>query len=264
MTQPLVNAGLVKSITELHRATSAPFDLFVTETLRGMGMPMREDPPADDVADELRAIALQYFAAVEEAEPFFDILGPVYSEVSSAGRRQQSGQFFTPWALSVMSVEMTLGDWTPRINPNSDDGLWSVLEPTCGAGAMLLAFLHHIQSRHGPDALLLWSALAIDVDRTVARTCALQVMTTLARFGWGIGRIRIEHGDTLRMKTFERIIDGEAKRRHPALLELRGAAAAVAIAHHAVDQVFAEHRTSPRANDAGQYLLLPPDSEEAA
>ena len=263
MTRSLVRSELVDAIVRLHDHTPAPFDLFITETLRAMEFPVREDPPANEVADAVRAVTHVYWAAVADEEPFFDILGPVFSEVSSHGRRQQSGQFFTPWDLSVLCVEMTLGGWEPRINPDSEDGLWGVYEPACGAGAMLLAFLHTIHKRHGPDALLLWRALAQDVDRTVARTCALQVLSTLTRNGWGLGEIRIEHGDTLRMQTFEVVLSGEAKRRHPALDELRATAAAVEVVRRAVDAVASDGRP-PRADDRGQYLLLPPSDAEAA
>lgn len=207
---PPTREHLVSRILDLHHHDGDPYRLFVTEAMRTVGFPMRDPEPAEDVAEEVRAVVLDYLAMVEAAAPFFDMLGPVYSEVSSRGRRARSGQFFTPWELSLLMVQMNLGDWTPEPNPTDPRGLWTVLEPAAGAGAMVLALLTIVLERHGPEALRLWGITAVDVDQVLARTCALQVMVTLARHNWAVGRIEVIHGNSISMETFGVVLDAEA------------------------------------------------------
>lgn len=53
-------------------------------------------PVADEVRGKIhRAIAV-YDEAIGEAEPFLDILGPLYEELASRGGKQLLGQYFTP------------------------------------------------------------------------------------------------------------------------------------------------------------------------
>jgi hypothetical protein len=203
---------LVRGILDLHYHASDPFRVFITAVLRRIGYPyqLQEPEPHPGIADDLDALIQEYFKAVAAAPPFLDILGPVYTDVSSAGRKSRAGQFFTPWALSLMMSQMTLGDWKPEPNPDNADGRWTLLEPTVGSGGMLLAALAHVVDRHGPDALRLWDITAMDVDLDLARTCALQVLVTLAYHGWALGRIQILHHNTLSMETYGVILDAEA------------------------------------------------------
>lgn len=207
---PPTRDQLVNRILDLHHHDGDPYRLFVTEAMRTVGFPMRDPEPAEDVAEEVRPVVLDYFRMVAAAAPFFDVLGPVYSEVSSRGRRSRTGQFFTPWELSLLMVQKNLGDWQPAPNPDDARGLWTVLEPAAGAGAMILALLSTVLERHGPEALRLWDITAVDVDQVLARTCALQVMLTLASHNWAVGRIQVIHGNSLSLETFGVVLDAEA------------------------------------------------------
>ncbi|WP_373054313.1 N-6 DNA methylase [Thioalkalivibrio sp.] len=190
-----------------YRHGGDPFDLFVVETMREIGIPVREDPPSEEVAEEVRPLTQAYLEMAHAAPEFEDILGPTYMAYRE-GAKAFAGQFFTPPDVCRMMVEMTLGDWEPR--PHPEGGLWRLLEPACGSGAMLLAAYHHLLQRHGPEALRLWYSEAWDVDRTLARTCALQVLITLARHNWALGEIRVIHGDTLRMEVRSVVLHAEA------------------------------------------------------
>jgi hypothetical protein len=195
---------LTERITRLYRDTSSPFGTVVTEGLRAVGVPVSDELPAEEIRSEVAAILDLYSDTVLRAagagDPFRDILGPVFEEVSSHGGRQVSGQFFTPWDVCVMLAEMHLHDWRPALPPEGAT-LWSVGEPACGSGAMLLGFLAHLYRHHGPSALRLWSVHAADLDRTLARTCALQIIANLAAIGAPIGALEVLHHDTLRVET---------------------------------------------------------------
>lgn len=202
---------LVSRIERLHRWAPDPFGLFVTEALRSIGLPVAEPGPEDDDAVEaVHEAVAQWLAAAAMEDPFVDVLGPVYSEVASRGRRERAGQFFTPWELALMTAELTLGKWEPRPHPEDPDGRWRILEPACGSGAMLLAAFAHIARRHGPDALRLWYAQAWDIDLVLARTCALQIMASLMMEGWTIGELVIVCGDSLRLEPRRIVIHASA------------------------------------------------------
>lgn len=188
---------LVKAVTRLGREVSNPFGMVVSEGLRAVGVPVADPEPQEDVREEVAA-AVDLYCQMASDEPFRDVLGPVFEEVSSQGGRQMSGQFFTPWDICVMMAGMQLGDWNPE--PHPDGKLWSVHEPACGSGAMLLAFCAHLAREHGPATLRIWSLHAVDLDQTLARTCALQLIVGLAATPAAIGQMEVWHGNTLSME----------------------------------------------------------------
>lgn len=203
MTRHRQHNQLVKAITRLYHQSSAPFGMVVTEGLRAVGVPVTDPPPPEEIRGEV-AEAVDLYCEIAQEEPFRDVLGPVFEEVSSEGGRQMSGQFFTPWDLCVMIAGMQLGNWEPE--PRPDGGLWSVSEPACGSGAMLLAFCAHLAREHGPAVLRMWSLHAIDLDLTLARTCALQLIVGLAATPAAIGALEVLHGDTLRMEMRSHVV----------------------------------------------------------
>jgi hypothetical protein len=225
---------LVKALEELRYYDRSPFGLFVAEALRSFGAEVTERRPTEEEAPHVAAAVGAYVELVAREDPFRDVLGPVYMEWSSRGQQQWQGQFFTPWDVCLLMAQTTMGEWEP--SPAPDGGLWSVHEPACGSGAMLLAWLSLLVERHGPEALLLWHVEGIDLDLTVARTCALQVLANLAIRGWSIGRVIIRHGDSLRVKEFSTVLhasngeDPEALPRAMAVFEvIRAAARATAL-----------------------------------
>jgi hypothetical protein len=189
---------LASRIHELrYRRGGDPFDLFIAETTRALGIPVRDEPPEGELADEVRDLVQGYEDLVNRDEPFMDILGPVYMHYRE-GAKAFAGQFFTPWDVCLMIADLQIRDWEPGPHPEGD--LWSVYEPACGSGGMLLAFFQRILQRQGPGPLRTWRAVAWDIDLTVARMAAIQMVATLARYGWGMGEIVVVNGDTLRMQ----------------------------------------------------------------
>lgn len=71
---------------------------------------------------------------------FDDYLGQLYmlSDTSS----KKAGQFFTPYSVSKLSAEMTLGG-SDKLN----EDIITLYEPACGSGGMVLAFMDTLNSR---------------------------------------------------------------------------------------------------------------------
>lgn len=150
----------------------------VDDVLADFGIKPAEPPP-EDMHHWLFEHSGQYARAVM-ANPFQDVLGQTYETIASRGRRSCMGQFFTPDPVAQLMGAMLVGN-DPRHAQARNDGeggteLWTVCEPTCGSGALLLGFLDNLITAHGPAALRHWSVTGIDLDTLCARMCAAQVL----------------------------------------------------------------------------------------
>lgn len=160
-------------------------------------------PPPKDMHDWLFEHAGQYARAVF-AHPFEDVLGQAYEAIASRGRREQLGQFFTPVPIAQLMGAMLCGSNVAHARAREDGQLWSVCEPTCGSGALLLGFLGNLAQDHGPGALRYWSVTGIDLDSLCARMCAGQVLTNVHIHGThgeqghcGLGELVVYCGNSL-------------------------------------------------------------------
>ena len=110
---------------------------------------------------QLLAITVE---ALEKEEQ--DFLGEVFTFAELTNSR--NGQFFTPYHISRMSAEMTIGDTFPegRI-------VW-VNDPTCGSGGMLVAAASVMKEKefnYQQNALF----IAQDIDARCARMAFIQL-----------------------------------------------------------------------------------------
>lgn len=251
---------LVRALDAMRQDVRYPYGLFVTEALRSFGVQVNDDEPHAELRAGVAAAVEAYRAAVLEEDPFRDVLGPIYQDEASKGHRDMSGQFFTPWDLCLLIADMQLGDWKP--GPSPAGGLWTLQEPACGSGAMLLAAFAGLVKRWGPEALLFWHVEAVDLDLTCARTCALQVVANLSLRGWSVGRMLVHHGDTLRME-FRSVVlhatNGEDPEALPRMWGTLEMLAAVARVETLVREALPE--PDPVEDPDGQFRLF---GEEAA
>lgn len=147
-----------------------------------------------------------YADIVGSSEPFEDVLGPLYMELASRGGRQQLGQYFTPWGVASMMVQMTTGE-----KPEDTGQLQKVCDPACGSGVMLLAFAHHVLFNWGEDALIRLSVTGCDIDAYCSRIMALQLIANCNIFSFQLGEILVLCGDSLSPnKSIETIIHATA------------------------------------------------------
>ncbi len=139
-----------------------------------------ERPELDLFSEALGALILEM-----EAHPFEDVIGGFYMEAALSKKGQQwNGEFHTPKHVCDLIARML-------IDPESlpQEGLITVCEPACGAGAMILSLGQVLAS----DVRRRLRVTAIDINRTACDMAFLN--TTL----WAIPT-RIIHGNTLSME----------------------------------------------------------------
>jgi hypothetical protein len=146
----------------------------VDDVLADFGIKPATAPP-EDMHEWLFDHSGLYARAVI-ANPFKDVLGQTYETIASRGRRACLGQFFTPDPVAQLMGAVLIGNDPRHARAREDDRLWTVCEPTCGSGALLLGFLDNLIQAHGPAALRHWSVTGIDLDALCARMCAAQLL----------------------------------------------------------------------------------------
>lgn len=103
-----------------------------------------------------------------DAEPDQDFLGEMFMALDLGNHWK--GQFFTPYNICRMMAEITVTDLEARIEKR---GWVGINDPTCGAGALLIAARNTmVRQKHGPRQALY---VAQDIDRTAALMCYIQL-----------------------------------------------------------------------------------------
>lgn len=97
-------------------------------------------------------------APVRVAGGFGDVLGHTYMLLEMGNDR--AGQFFTPYSVSSMMAAMLITD---RDHEVAEHGFITVMEPTCGAGGMVIATAEAMhQAGHNYQTAM--HATCIDID----------------------------------------------------------------------------------------------------
>jgi hypothetical protein len=140
-----------------------------------------ERPELDSFAMALGALVMEM-----EGRPFEDILGGYYMEFALSSKGQQwHGEFHTPKPICDLLARMMLGD----MEPLPTEGVITVCEPACGAGAMILSFAQACT----PEIRRRLRVTAIDISRTA---CDMAFINTTL---WGVPT-RIIHGNSLSLE----------------------------------------------------------------
>lgn len=118
-----------------------------------------------------------------------DFLGSCYMQMEVANSRL--GQEFTPYEISLMLARVSLDnarEWIDRV------GFFTLLEPTCGAGSMIIAAAQAIEEEpiNGNPSYDMWFE-ACDIDRLCSNLTYIQCsLLDLSGIVW--------HGDSLKME----------------------------------------------------------------
>lgn len=116
-----------------------------------------------------------------------DFLGKLYMELEISNDR--SGEFFTPFEVSLMMARMILGDISSQIK---EKGFITIAEPACGGGGMLLAAAKAIEEQgYNPREVMFFDAT--DISKPCADMAYLQTAIL------GLSGI-VHHGNTLSTK----------------------------------------------------------------
>ncbi len=97
-----------------------------------------------------------------------DVLGELYMSLDLGN--QNAGQFFTPPTVSELMAEIAFDDNIEYMQ----DSFFTLSDPACGAGSTLLAFIKLMIVKGYNPADKIWIQ-AIDIDRTVALMCYIQL-----------------------------------------------------------------------------------------
>jgi hypothetical protein len=162
------------------------------DVLAGFGK--RLEQPWDAYRQErLYALTKRYRQLVAE-NPWRDILGGAYMDISSHGQQRWLGQYFTPPAVADCIAQLTLHDLDLGAIPASR--LINIMEPAAGAGVMLLAACGVVATTHGAAALRRFSFTAIDLDVVCAQMTACQLLANGVLHG-ALGELLVYRGNAL-------------------------------------------------------------------
>lgn len=140
--------------------------------------------------EELEAFAtLLGITKIALGESKGDFLGSIYMELELG--QDRSGEFFTPYPVSLMMAKMSLTDMDAHIE---EKGFITLSEPACGGGGMLIAVAQAMEEAgHDPRETLFFEAT--DISKLCCDMAYLQTSVM------GLSGI-VRHGDTLRVETW--------------------------------------------------------------
>lgn len=98
-----------------------------------------------------------------------DIIGQLYMSMDLGDPNK--GQFFTPDHVSRLMGKITLGNAKQLLEHKP---FITLSDPACGAGGMILAFVHDLLSQGYNPADVLW-VQAIDISRIASLMCYIQL-----------------------------------------------------------------------------------------
>lgn len=117
-------------------------------------------------------LAAHIVMALEE-NPEQDFLGSIFMSLNLGN--QNNGQFFTPYHACELMAEVTMQDVVYKIEK---DGIITINDPCCGAGATLIAGIHAARKRlekAGYNYQNHVLVVAQDIDMIVALMCYIQL-----------------------------------------------------------------------------------------
>lgn len=190
--------ALTKEVYTLVKALDAGYQyrpeqmlrFFLSEIMDTWGLEPWERAP-EPMRDQVWQAIGVYGTLVTRLAPFDDILGPVYMELASRGAKKPLGQFFTPFNIAKAMAMINIG-------PRPEEGqVIRSSDPTCGSGAMLLAFAQAALEDWGEDGLRQLALLGIDLDLYCAQMCAVQLVANCNLHQLRLSEVRVLQGNSL-------------------------------------------------------------------
>lgn len=124
---------------------------------------------------------------------FDDYLGRLY--MASGTSNNYTGQFFTPFDVSVLSAEIAVDE--TKVKRCMEKGeILTIMEPTCGSGGMVLATLDVLWNAHGFNYVENAFVCCGDIDKRCVHMAYLQL--SLA----GVPAV-IKHQNALTLETWD-------------------------------------------------------------
>lgn len=101
-------------------------------------------------------------------DKFGDFLGECYMGLDMGNK--YAGQFFTPYHISHFCAKITIGDEKDAKKIIEEEGFFTICEPTCGSGGMIVAAVEDLKDKginFQRDVLV----YASDIDHRCAHMC---------------------------------------------------------------------------------------------
>lgn len=200
---------VLSKLTANGHDTRRIFDCFVKLSACALSNGQREEEYLEEVKRwkreelDLFVEAFALLIAEMEGKPFSDVLGPHYMEWALGEKTaKNNGEFHTPESLCQMMAAITI---TPQDVEDAvlEKGYYSISEPSCGAGAMILAVGKNLADSGYGHLIRRLRVTAVDINKTSCDMCFIN--TSL----WGIP-CHVVHGNTLSLETW-----GEWRNIHP-------------------------------------------------
>lgn len=137
-------------------------------------------------------------AALAIAGGGIDFIGEVAGEIGALDAKL--GQFFTPYEVSRLMAEISLGDAAAQIEAK---GFITVSEPAAGAGGMVLAMADALERQGRDPARHVWVE-AVELSRSTFHMAYIQIASR------GIAG-RIIHGNSLTMEIYDQAFTPAAR-----------------------------------------------------
>lgn len=118
---------------------------------------------------ELAAITISAL----EGNPEQDFLGSLFMQVD--GGNPDAGQYFTPYDVCELMAVITTGD---MVRQAQEQGVVTMHDPCCGAGALLLAGINRARKELEKEKLNFQHHMLVvgqDIDPTAAMMCYIQI-----------------------------------------------------------------------------------------
>lgn len=143
--------------------------------------------------EEEKLFPLLYLELVEEMQKGFnDVLGTLFMELSLGSKH--TGQFFTPYHIAQATAG-ALFDKEQIDKQIKEKGYISLLEPSCGGGAMVIALAEEMHKRgYNPQKQLVIECNDLDVKGVY--------MTYVQLSLYGIAAV-VNHADSLTLSKYD-------------------------------------------------------------
>lgn len=123
-----------------------------------------------EIIDIFPGILAELALALEEGSG--DVLGELFQHLELHNKAR--GQFFTPYVVSRMMAEVTLGDGAKAREMIEKRGFVTAMEPACGAGSMVIALAEAMRNA-GINYQKHLHVTAVDIDPRVVHMAYAQL-----------------------------------------------------------------------------------------
>jgi len=132
----------------------------------------------DELEKFTKLLSITVLALQEQAQ---DFMGEVFMSCDMGS--SHSGQFFTPYHISAFMAKINLGNIGATIK---EKGFFSMLEPTCGSGGMVVAAYDEVRnSKYDHREVMFVQAQDIDYTCFLMAYLQLSILEIPARVIWG-------------------------------------------------------------------------------